>query len=387
LTQATGSATVLATAALVALLPRVLLGPVAGALVDRHNRKHIIMLADAGVALGAAVLMALFAAGLSQPWHVYVIMALRGAGHAFHEPAIAASYALLVPQDQLARTSGINQSTSGLVNVLAPALGAFALGTLPMGLVLAFDVLTAMFAVGAMGLTRLPQPTRLHVPDAPCSSLWVEMREGLDYVLGWRGLRWVLVMSLLINFVLIPAGALQPIWIVNHFGGAANEVALMESGWALGTIAGGIALGVWGGFRSRLATAFAALACMGVCFTLAGMMPQYAFVSALFSFGLGGFFNPIVNGSFGAMMQGAITPHMQGRVMSLFGTLSSAIAPISLLMAGPLADGLGVAAVMVAGGVICVLIGLFGRAVPSVRALEREAGARASQQALVTLGY
>src|SRR5215211_5008471 len=105
LTQKSGSATVLAIATLVGMLPQILLGPFAGALVDRWNRRIIMMIADATIAAFSLVLAYLFAAGTVQIWHVYAIIAVRALGGAFHFPAMSASTPLMVPQDQLTRVN------------------------------------------------------------------------------------------------------------------------------------------------------------------------------------------------------------------------------------------------------------------------------------------
>jgi len=111
LTQTTGSAVVLATASLVGFLPQVVLGPFAGALVDRWNRRRVMMLSDSGIALATLGLVILFALGLAQPWHVYLILFLRSLGGAFHWPALQASTTLLVPERHLARVAGANQAS------------------------------------------------------------------------------------------------------------------------------------------------------------------------------------------------------------------------------------------------------------------------------------
>ncbi len=124
LTRTTGSATVLAGATLAALLPEVFLGPFAGALVDRWNRRLVMIFADAAIALVTFGLVILFWQGNIQVWHVFVALFIRSLGGAFHWPAMQASTSLMVPDDQLARISGINQALRGGMNIIAPPLGA-----------------------------------------------------------------------------------------------------------------------------------------------------------------------------------------------------------------------------------------------------------------------
>jgi DHA3 family macrolide efflux protein-like MFS transporter len=122
LTRRTGFATILATSSLVALLPQILLGPFVGALVDRWNRRLIMIVADTAIAAATGVLLCLFAAGIVEVWHIYLILFARSLGGAFHYPAMSSSTSLMVPGRHLTRVSGLNQLLQGLIlGGLAPA--------------------------------------------------------------------------------------------------------------------------------------------------------------------------------------------------------------------------------------------------------------------------
>ena len=146
LTQKTGSATVLATASLVGLLPQVILGPLTGALVDRWSRRLTMMIADGLIALATVILAVLFALGHVQIWQVYALLFVRSVCGGFHWPAMQASTSLMVPKEHLARIQGLNQMLQGGMNIASAPLGALLLAWLPMEGVLAIDVFTAMLA-------------------------------------------------------------------------------------------------------------------------------------------------------------------------------------------------------------------------------------------------
>ena len=132
LTMESGSASVLAFASIMAIIPQVLLGPFAGTLVDRWNRRIILMVSDGVIALAVVVLAFLFSQGSVQIWHIYVIMVIRSIGGAFQWPAMQSSTSLMVPKEHLSRISGINQSLGGLANIMAPPLGAILLEFVPI---------------------------------------------------------------------------------------------------------------------------------------------------------------------------------------------------------------------------------------------------------------
>ncbi|MCC7209874.1 MAG: MFS transporter, partial [Anaerolineae bacterium] len=160
LTDSTRSATVLATASLVGMLPQILLGPIAGTLVDRWSRRRVMILADMSIAAVTFILVLLFASGQIQVWHVYAVLLYRSAAGAFHYTAMTASTSLMVPKEHLSRVNGANQALNGAMNIIAPPAGALLLSLLPMQNVLAVDIVTALIGVTPLLFFAIPQPAR-----------------------------------------------------------------------------------------------------------------------------------------------------------------------------------------------------------------------------------
>src|SRR5512137_1696216 len=160
LTKTTGSPVVLASATLAAILPGVFLGPFAGALVDRWNRRLVMIVADTAIAVVTIFLALLFWMGVIQPWHVFVVLFLRSLGGVFHYNAMSASTSLMVPEKHLARVAGLNQTLQGVLNIATPPLGALLLELLEMYYVVAVDVVTAAIAVTTLLFVAIPQPAR-----------------------------------------------------------------------------------------------------------------------------------------------------------------------------------------------------------------------------------
>ena len=372
LTQQTGSATVLAIATFVGLLPQVLLGPFAGTFVDRTNRRLVMIVADSAIALATLVLILLFWSGQVQVWQVYLILLLRSAGGAFQSPAMSASTSLMVPQQHLTRVAGANQALSGIMNVVAPPVGALLIGLVPMQQVLLVDIVTAALAVLPLLFIPIPQPP--HPAGAsrnqPATSFLDDFRAGLRYVMSWPGLLAILIMATLINFILTPAGSLLPLLVTKHFGLGALQLGWVESAFGAGFIAGGLLLSAWGGFRRRIATTLLGISGLGVGTLLVGLAPANLFVLALVGMLLTGLMNPIANGPLFAVLQSSVRPEMQGRVFSLINSLATAMALLSLLVAGPISDGLGIRVWYWTGGSLCILMGLAGFFIPVVMNVE-----------------
>lgn len=371
LTQTTGSATMLAIASLMGLLPTVIVAPFAGVWVDRLNRRVIMIAADSVVALTTAALAYLFWLGVAEPWHVFLALFIRASAGAFQFPAMQASTALMVPADQLARVQGFNQMLQGLMGIVAPPLGALFLGWLPLPGVLLIDVVTALIGITPLFFIDVPQP--LAQPAGERLSMFGEMRAGLRYIVAWRGLFLICLMAVALNMLLSPAGALLPILVTRHFGGAAGELAAINSAFSVGLLAGGLLLGVWGGFKRRIDTSLMGLVLLGVSFAAIGLVPANLFWVGVGLSLMSSLSMVIVNGPMLAILQSVVAPEVQGRVLSLVGSLSAALAPLGLLVAGPVADAIGVQTWYVIGGVATLLLGGLVFLVPEVRTLESAA--------------
>ena len=359
LTQNSGSATVLAIATLVGMLPQIVLGPFAGALVDRWNRRLIMIFADATIAVFSLLLAYLFATGTVQIWHIYVVMAVRALGGAFHYPAMAASTPLMVPNEQLTRINGLNQALQGVNSLVAPPVGALLLGVLPTQGILLIDVVTALLAILPLLFLSVPQPERHQEEHAEVKpSLFKDVRDGLAYVRTIPGFTAIIFMALFLNFLLVPTTALVPLLVTKHFGKGAIELGLLESSMGIGIIAGGILLSIWGGFKKKIATSLVGIIGLGLGVMLVGIAPANLFILAITGNVVLGLMIPIANGPIGALMQSIVRPDMQGRVMSLVNSGATAISPLGLLLAGPVSDWLGIRVWFWVGGILCMLIAI-----------------------------
>lgn len=356
LTEQTASATVLAIASLVGILPGVVLGPLLGALVDRWNRKRIMMVADTVSAIGAGVLALLFLAGMLEVWHVYVVMFIRSIAGNFHMPAMQASTSLMVPQEQLSRVAGLQQMLGAAMAIAAPPLGALLLAFMPMPAIMAIDVVTALIAVFTMSLVMVPQPVRDTI-SAGTSTVWADIRAAVGYVAGNPGFVGIITIAVVINFLIAPAFALLPILVTNHYGGGVFELGWINIAWAIGTLLGGLLLSAWGGFKSRILTSLGSLILMGAALAVVGVIPSNGLWLGFTALLIAGVMNVLTNGPLLALTQSVVAPDMQGRFFTLLGSACGAMTPIGLLVAGPVADWLGITIWFLMGGIACVVLG------------------------------
>ncbi len=374
MTKTTGSATVLTLATLFTFLPDVFLAPFIGALVDRWDRRKIMMLADGGIALATLVLAYLFYSGVHQLWHIYLLLFLRGVGANFHWTSEQASISLMVPKAHLARVGGINQALRGGLNIVGPPLGALLLETLPMYGLLSIDVLTAAVAIVSLLFIAIPRP-ELPKPLEPLSGRMVleDVSEGFHYVSAWTGLFYLLIMAALVNFLLSPTNTFLPLLVTQHFQGGVWHLGLLQAAMGVGVVSGGLVMGAWGGTRRKIYTVLFALLGMAAAMLILGAAPAAGFLIGAGALFLSGFMNPIANSATFAILQDRVAPEKQGRVFSLVSSISAAMVPLAMLVSGPTAEHLGIRIWYWIAGIGCALMVFAAFAIPSIMSLEQQA--------------
>jgi DHA3 family macrolide efflux protein-like MFS transporter len=179
-------------------------------------------------------------------------------------------------------------------------------------------------------------------------------------------------MAVLINFLLTPAFSLLPLLIKDYFGGGAMELGWVESAFGIGIVAGGLVLGVWGGFKRKIMTTFLGLFGMGIGILGMAQAPSTSIIWVVGAALIVGIMQPITNGPIGAVMQSTVAPDMQARVFSLLGSLASGMSPIGLIIAGPISDHIGIQAWFLLGGILCILMAVAGIFIPAVINIETD---------------
>lgn len=373
LTLETGSATVLATASLVALGPQILLGPFVGALVDRWNRRVVMIMADSFIALVGLWLAFLFWSGTMEVWHVYIVMLARSFGETFHGPAMAASTTLMVPEKHYTRISGLNQTIHGLLTLIGAPLGALLLALMPLHGVMLVDVATAAFAVIPLLFIMVPQPKQEHVVAIKTDSFLSNAREGLRFVLHWPGMLVLLAGASVLKIVLIPAFSLVPLLVKNHFGGEAAEYSALSVCVGLGMLLGGLALSAWGGFKKKVYTILLGMLGLGASSLLLGLTPASMLWLGGVSVFLIGFTVSMTDAPIAAIMQSTVPPEMQGRVFGLLGSLFSLTTPIGLGIVVMVGDAVSVPFWFQLAGLICMGVAVVSLFIPAFRKIEEHA--------------
>lgn len=332
--ERTGSATQFALIGLAAVLPRVLLSPLAGAIVDRYDRRRVMIFSDVGAGLSTlAVVLLLFTAQL-EIWHIYLLAAINAAFGTVQWPAFAATTSLLVSKENLGRANGMVQFGRAASEILAPAMAGVLVGRIRLEGVIFIDVVTFLFAVGTLLLVRFPRPENLAASPPQRTSLWQDLSLGWRYISARPGLVGLLLFFAVVNFLWGMVGALITPMILNWT--SSDALGLIISIAGVGMLAGSLIMSVWGGPRRRISGVLNFEMLSGLCFVLMGLRPSFWLVAA-------GAFGAhvtiaVVYGSNQAIWQSKVDPQIQGRVFATEQMVARAAAPLAYLLAGPLAD-------------------------------------------------
>jgi DHA3 family macrolide efflux protein-like MFS transporter len=353
ITQTTGSASALATAGIMAMLPQALLGPIGGTIADRLPRRLIMITADSITALCMGVMIVLFATNSIQLWHIYTLMFIRSSMQAFQQPAAAASTAMLVPQEWLSRVAGMNQALFGVMTIAGAPLGAVALAVLPLQGALMIDVVTALIGITPLLIFAIPQVRQL---PAEQLSVWGDFKAGVRYVSSRRGLVIMFGVLALVVFTVMPTFSLTPLLVKQHFNGGVNQVAFMEALAGIGIIAGGVLISVLNVTKHRIAVFLISFAISCFTVTLTALAPGNLLVLGAFWWFVSGVTFATGNAPMTAILQTTVPNQMQGRVLSLMNTTMGFAGPLGLLIGGPLGESIGVQGVFIIGGTLSALV-------------------------------
>lgn len=373
LTRETGSAVVLATSTFVALIPNLLLGPFAGALVDRWNRKLVLIVSDAIIALSVGVLGILFAFNLQQVWHIYVIIFIRALGSTFHWPAMSASVSRLVPEKHLSRFAGISQAARGSIEIAAPPLGALCMELLPIYGVIFIDVATAIIAITVLAFITIPAVERSDKGMITPALLLKDVSSGIKFLMSWRGAFSLMIIASMVNFFLIPMDTLMPLMVTQELKRGVWELGGLQSAAGVGIIAGGLILGSTGGFKPRILNVIFGLLGLGTATIIISITPANTIMLAFIGFSMLGICLPLANGSLAAIMQASVPHEMQGRVFSVISTMAMAVSPIAALMTAPLSMWLGIRNTYLASGILVIMMGIVSLLSPAILGIEKSA--------------
>lgn len=396
----TGQATQLALVAFFGFAPVILISPIAGVIIDRYDRRKIMMLADLAAGLPTVAVLLLYVSGNLQIWHLYITGAVSGAFQAFHFPAYSAAVTMMVRKEQLGRANGMLATAQFASIVFSPIVAALILSILGVGngitVVMLIDITTFIVAISMLFFVRIPQPPVTESGRKGIGSFWKESLYGFRYIYRRRSLLGLQLTFFAANLVGSFSNVLLGPMILARWGEKQGEIILgsVLSASGVGGLVGSVLLTAWGGPKRKVHGVLFGLVGLSLFGTLLMGLGQDIYIWIVAGF-LGMLFLPIVNGSSQGIWQAKVAPDVQGRVFAARLLIAQISVPLAMLITGPLADlffepamkptgwlkdtfswvvgvglGAGMALMFVVTGVLGAFIGLGAYAISAIRNAE-----------------
>ena len=392
--ELTGSATALALVGFFFVTPMLVFSPLAGAIVDRYDRRLMMMASDLASGLATIAILILYLSDQLQIWHLYVSGAFQGLFQTFQWPAYSAAITTMLPKEQYGRANGMMSLAESTSGIFSPLLAGALLGLVGLGGILTIDIVSFVFAIGALVFVAIPKPKTTEAGEQGQGSIWKEAAYGFRYILARPSLLGLQIVFLVGNFFVGIAFAILAPMILASTGNNELVFGSVSSAGAAGGVIGGLVMSAWGGPKKRVHGVLAGWAissALGVVLMgLGRSLPVWAVASFC-----GAFFVPIINGSNQSIWQAKVAPDVQGRVFSIRRLIAWFVNPAAMLIAGPLADfvlepamrtngalsdtfgwlvgtgpGAGMALIFIFTGLVAMGVGLGGYLVPVVREAE-----------------
>lgn len=354
------SGVIMMLAALFGFLPQAIISIFGGVWADRHNRKYLIMAADAAIALSTLALALIMMSGYAEVWLIFLTMAIRSAGAGIQMPAVSAMIPQITPLRNLMRVNGINGSIMSAMALLAPAAagGIYAWSSAATGGTAAslipiffIDVVTALIGIGLLAMIAVPTIRR--AADAE-TGYFADLVDGVRYIVNHAFVRWLLVLFAIVFLLMVAPSNLTPLMLVRSFpaGETQNVVnlAILEIAFSVGMMLGGILVASFFAKRSRIGLIIVSSLVFGGLSIGLGLSPSiWIFFGFMFLVGLA---VPFFSTPSMTLLQETVEPERQGRVFGFVGIVMAVAMPVGMVVFGPLADIVSIEVLLVAAGIL-----------------------------------
>lgn len=342
-----------------AYLPQFLISFFAGVWADRYDRKKLIILADGVIALATLMMFWAIPRISSEPLMLTALLAtsiIRSLGAGVQTPAVNAATPSLAPEENLARVNGINATLQSIVQFAAPAVAGAVLSTGTFRSALLIDVATALLGVGLLSCVVLPKQEAVKEN----ASVWAEMKAGIAYSFSDKTIGKILTVYGLWILLSVPAGFMAALLVSRAYGGGYWRLTAVELVGFAGMALGGAAMGIWGGFKSRVKTLAVGLLVVGATTVVMGTAPYFLlYLAATFAYSVA---VAVTQTAVMTLVQEKAESATLGRVFGVMGAMYSGFLPLGMAIFGPLADIAPLQAIIVGSGVALILTTLCLRA-------------------------
>ena len=337
-------------------LPQFLISFFAGVWADRYSRKKLIILAD-GVITVATLVMFLVMPMISLDSillsALLAVSFIRSVGAGIQTPAVNAVIPQLVPEEYLMKYNGLNATVQSIVQFAAPAVAGAVLSIGTFRATLFIDILTALVGIGLLSCVLLPKQEASNENV----SILSEIKAGIRYSFSDKLIGKILIVYGLYILLCVPAGFMAALLVSRVYGDVYWYLTAVELVGFAGMALGGVLMGVWGGFKSRIKTFALGLFVLSLMTIGMGISPYfilYLVLMFVYSIAL-----TMIQTATTTIIQEKADSSMQGRVFGLMGAMYSGFLPVGMAIFGPLADVMPLQWIIVGSGIALVLVTVY----------------------------
>ncbi|MBV0930211.1 MFS transporter [Lentilactobacillus sp. IMAU92037] len=366
LTKKTGSATVLSIATILGMLPMVILSPFVGPMVDRWNKKGLLIFPDVFAACFAIILSVSGTVFHVFPlWLIFISLLMRSCAQTFQMPTIQSVMPTMVPDKELTRMNGQLGMVQSANMIIAPALGAFLFALIPIEYLILLDVLGAIIGICILTFVQIPNNEKI---DQPMHVLH-NTKLGIKQLTSNKGLWSITLIGAVFTLTYMPAASMYPLMTMKYFQGTVSQAGLIEAIYSSGMFIGGAIIGIFGKWKNRMKPVIIAFFLVGIPTGISGILPgnQTGFVWFAVLNIVEGIATPFFTTLLMAMIQQSYPPKELGRVLGVLNSLLNLAGPIGLIFAGPLADVIGIERLFIVAGIGSAICGLVALLMPLTR--------------------
>jgi MFS transporter, DHA3 family, macrolide efflux protein len=337
-------------------IPTFILSPIAGVWADRYNRKILIILADALIAIATLILAIVFLMGYDATWLLFVMAAIRAVGTGIQTPAVGAILPQIVPEDKLTKVNGTNGTLQAIIMFVAPIVSAGLLTMASIEAIFFIDIITAAIAIVTL-LFFLKISVHKKASEQQTTSYFNDFKQGIIYIKNHDFLKSFFLFFALFFVLMAPAAFLTPLQVTRSFGDDVWRLTAIEIAFSVGMMVGGGIIATWGGFQNKVHTMTFASLLMGACTFALGIVPIfwiYLIFMAVFGVAM-----PIFNTPTMVLLQEKVDENYLGRIFGVFGMISTSMMPIGMIIFGPMADVIKIEWLLMGTGLLMLILTVF----------------------------
>jgi DHA3 family macrolide efflux protein-like MFS transporter len=342
-------------------LPMFFISPFGGVWADRFNKKYIINIADGAIAFASLVVAIFLLLGFDHFGILLCCAVVRSFGQGVQTPAVGAFIPQIVPEASLTKINGFQGSIQSLTMLAAPMISGALMTFAPLEIMFFLDVITAAIGIGILFFfVKVParktetaeQPEA--APEHKGLDYFHDLKEGIRYIKKHGYVLRMIILTAIFLFFAAPSALLTPLQVTRNFGNNEWRLAAIEIAFSIGMMAGGILIGMWGGFKNRIISMALSCALFGLEAVTLGLVQNFGLYIGIMA--IMGLTMPLYNTPSMVLLQTTVEPAFMGRVLSVFGMVSSVMMPVGMLVFGPVADTISINHLLIGTGIVIVLM-------------------------------